>query len=445
MSQAVATTISRSFLFDTMPDLFRRASQRGFWPMADQAVVSIGNFLTAVLVARGLDKPEYGTFGVVLEFMFFMNNLQSGLITFPLTVRGAVESNAGLKRLVAASTLLTLLLGLPVIVLTLIVGGAIGKLALGASAVIALVVWQLQETTRRGLWAHFRHKESIAGDAISYIGQAIGIWILARTGHLSLVTIFGVMTLTSLLAVVVQAMQIGIHAIRMSDLPQIIREFWKTGRWVALTNASVIAGSICGSWALWLAHGRTQVADFFAIANLMKLANPVLTSIGGLITPAAAKRFAQAGIYAARKTAAKYAMLGAALLGPYLLFILLFPGFVMRLMYGADKFAGQENSLRGCAIGYILIFSVGVMVAFLNGVHKARYSFYGQLVASILQFVILLPMNLAFGVKGYVWGGVIQAFVQTLLMVWLIQKAMKDPPTIDPPTPPGGFEPVMSK
>ena len=163
MTQAASALPSRgSFLFGKAQDLLLRASQRGFWPMADQAVVSVGNFLTSVLVARGLERPEFGTFGVVLEFMFFMNNLQSGLITFPLTVRGAVEDDAGLKRLVTASTLFTLILGLPVIVLTLIIGGAIGKLALGASAVVALVVWQLQETTRRGLWAHFRHRDSIA-------------------------------------------------------------------------------------------------------------------------------------------------------------------------------------------------------------------------------------------------------------------------------------------
>jgi O-antigen/teichoic acid export membrane protein len=343
---------------------------------------------------------------------------------------------------VTASTLFTLLLGLPVILLTLIIGGAIGKFALGASAVVALIVWQLQETTRRGLWAHFRHKDSIAGDAISYLGQAVGIWILARTGHLSLVTIFGVMTLTSLLAAIVQAMQIGVHWIGLRDLPQIMREFWKTGRWVALTNASVIVGSFCGSWALWLSHGREQVADFFAIANLMKLANPVLTSIGGLITPASAKRYSEAGIYAARKTAAKYALLGAALLAPYFLFILLFPGFVMGLMYGAGKFAGQENSLRGCAIGYIMIFVIGAMTAFLNGVHKARFSFYGQLAAAILQFIILLPLNLAFGVPGYVWGGVLQAFLQMLLIVYLIERAMKEPATLEPT--PRGFEPVTS-
>jgi O-antigen/teichoic acid export membrane protein len=445
MSQAATAPLSRSLLFDTMPDLVRRATRRGFWPMVDQAVVSIGNFLTVIFVARGLaDKTDYGAFGVILEFMFFMNNLQSGLITFPLTVKGAVEDEQGLRRLTMASSLLTLALGLPVIIITLVIGGAIGKFALGTSAAIALVIWQLKETSRRGLWAHFRHKESILGDAISYLGQALGIWMLMRTGNLTLVTVFGVMTLTNMLASIVQTAQLGFATVPLRELPQIMREFWKTGRWVALTTLSSIAGSVCGSWALWLIHGGSQVADFFAIGNLLKLCNPILSSIGGLITPAAAQRLAQAGIHAAKRTSIKYALLGAAMLGPYLLFILIFPSYVMKLTYGSDThFLGQENALRGCAIGYMFIFTIGAMTAFLNGVHKGRYSFYGQLSTSILQFVTVLPLNILFGLNGYVWGGVLLASIQFIILGWYMHKAMKEPAeaeTIEP----SGFEPITS-
>ncbi|MBC8107496.1 MAG: hypothetical protein H7Z14_12965 [Anaerolineae bacterium] len=416
-----------------MPDLVRRATRRGFWPMVDQAVVSIGNFLTVIVVARGLqDKNDYGMFGVILEFMFFLNNFQSGLITYPLTVKGAVVDEQGLKRLTMASTMLTILLGLPLIIITLIVGGAIGKLALGSTAATAVVIWQIKETSRRGLWAHFRHKDSILGDAISYLGQALGVWILWRLGNLTLVNVFGVMAMTHMLAAIVQAIQIGVAPVAMRDLPQIMRDFWKTGRWVALTTLSSIAGSVCGSWALWLFHSGSQVADFFAIGNLLKLCNPVLSSIGGLITPAAAARYAQAGMREAKRTAFRYAMLGLAMLAPYLLFIVIVPAVAMKVTYGSNThFLGQENALRGCAIGYFFIFAIGAMTAFLNGVHKARYAFFGQLSASILQFVTVLPLNIMFGLNGYVWGGVMLASIQLLILGWFMHKAMNEPAEVE--------------
>jgi O-antigen/teichoic acid export membrane protein len=212
---------------------------------------------------------------------------------------------------------------------------------------------------------------------------------------------------------------------------------------VALTTLTSIAGSICGSWALWLFHSGAQVADFFAIGNLLKLCNPILSSIGGLITPAAAQRLSQAGVHAAKKTAARYTLLGFGMLGPYLLFILLLPSFAMSLAYGSDThFLGRENALRGCAIGYLLIYSVGAITAFLNGVHKARYAFFGQTAASILQFATVLPLNIIFGLNGYVWGGVLLAFLQVLILVWLTRKAMQEPIEAQPE--PRGFEPIVA-
>src|SRR3954463_15148127 len=126
MSELISPIPRSSLLFGRMSDLFVRATRRGFWPMLDQGIVSIGNFLTAIMVARGVSKNEYGTFGVVLEFMFFLNTLQAGLIIYPLTVKGAVIDKLGLRRLVSASALLTLMFAIPIIITTLIVGGAIG-------------------------------------------------------------------------------------------------------------------------------------------------------------------------------------------------------------------------------------------------------------------------------------------------------------------------------
>jgi O-antigen/teichoic acid export membrane protein len=256
--------------------------------------------------------------------------------------------------------------------------------------------------------------------------------------------VFGVMTLAHMVAAIAQAIQIGVRPVRLRELPQIMRDFWQTGRWVALTTLTSIAGSFCGSWALWLIHGGAQVADFFAIGNLLKLCNPILSSIGGLITPAAAQRLAQADIHAAKKTATKYALLGLSMLAPYLLFILVMPSLTMRWTYGANThFLGQENALRGCAVGYFLIFACGAITAFLNGVHKAKYAFWGQTAASILQFVTVLPLNIFFGLNGYVWGGVLLAGIQTIMLLWLTHKAMLDPVAPSEPEP-RGFEPVVS-
>src|SRR5688500_4624794 len=79
---------------DRASDLIVRAGRKSFWPLADQGVVSAGNFLTLVIVARALPaRSEYGVFGLALECIFYFNTLQSALVGYPLTVRGATTDD----------------------------------------------------------------------------------------------------------------------------------------------------------------------------------------------------------------------------------------------------------------------------------------------------------------------------------------------------------------
>ena len=98
----------------------------------------------------------------------------------------------------------------------------------------------------------------------------------------------------------------------------------------------------------------------------------------------------------------------------------------LKLAYGGQShYLGQELALRGCVIGYFILYLSGNLTAFLNGIEKTRYSFYGQIATAIAQFAILLPANILFGLQGYVWGGVIMASVQLVVFILLVRKAIK--------------------
>src|SRR4051812_38165484 len=108
MSQLAAAAPRRTFLLDRLSDLLVRAGRKTFWPLVDQALVSAGNFFTLIVVARALPaKSEYGTFGLLLEAIFYFNTLQSALITYPLTIRGAVVGQRRLRRLATAALIMT--------------------------------------------------------------------------------------------------------------------------------------------------------------------------------------------------------------------------------------------------------------------------------------------------------------------------------------------------
>ena len=58
-------------------------TRRGAWALADQGVVSIGNFVTTVLMIRSLHQAQFGMFNVAFEAMLWLNSLQASLVVYP--------------------------------------------------------------------------------------------------------------------------------------------------------------------------------------------------------------------------------------------------------------------------------------------------------------------------------------------------------------------------
>lgn len=413
----------RHSLPSRLTSLFAKAGRRGFWPAADQGVVSLGNFLTVLLLGRGLVKADYGTFTVVMEAMFFLLSLHSGVVSYPLTVLGAVADDRKLRHLATASLLFTVLLAVPVTLVSLVVARFYHLLALGLIAVVALTVWQMQEAIRRGLMSHFRHNQAIWGDAVSYLGQAASLLVLYRLGQLTLTRAFASLVLAQALGLVIQVMQVGLSTVRRDELLEVARRFWRTGRWVLLTNLSGVSLMVCGNWALGWSHGPKEIANFAAIAVLLKVANPIMQTVSGLIVPASAKSLAEGGMAAARRMAFKMSAVGALALAPIFLVLLVFPQWCLWTAFHG-KFSGPQFdfALRLIVLNNAVIFLTLVTSSFFNGVHHARLAFYGQLAGSIAMFAVLLPMNIAYGWMGYVVGGLLQGAVQLAVLLLLLRK-----------------------
>ena len=217
-------------------------------------------------------------------------------------MRAAQLDRAGISRLASICMLLTLV-AIP------FTGGAVGITAgllshysmVGLWAAIALMAWQLQETTRRGLMAELRFRDAIWGDAVSYMGQAAGVLLLAYYDKLSLQTTYQVMALTSALATAVQATQLKLGPAPIADIVAFARQGWVLGRWVLVANLStlVTGTTFTANFMYWA--GKEIVGIAYAINNLFRLVNPLMFSITSLIMPHSARALReQGGIRAAR-------------------------------------------------------------------------------------------------------------------------------------------------
>jgi O-antigen/teichoic acid export membrane protein len=409
-------------------DLFVRAGRKSFWPLADQGAVSAGNFLTLVIVARALPaRSEYGVFGLLLDCIYYVNTLQSSLVGYPLTLRGATAGDDDARRLATASLVMTFAMAVPLALAGWGAAALGGEARLGLAAAFALVAWQAQDVARRALVARFRYGAAMIGDALRYLGTAACAFAMWRAQRLTLHNVFIVIGVFSLVALLVQILQVGPRAVGGRDVMRVAREFWTLGRWMLWTSAMTILISVCGVWALSLFHGNDLVGQFYAIANFTKPVNPILVTFCGLVVQHAARAYESGGAEAARRIAAKFALLTGALTIPYVLLLVALPEQAMRLFYGSDTHFARDVqgilALRLFALGFILLIVMSLIGSLLNGIGRARDSFYAQVVNSVATVGLALPLTIVYGLLGMILGGILAGVVQLAAMVRYLRRA----------------------
>ena len=411
---------------------------RGAWALADQGVVSLGNFLTAVVLARTLPLGDTGIFALVFGMLLFLNSLHQALVTYPLSVRGAASDGDRLRDLAGSSLLCTLLLALPLSLGVIIIVGLSSRASLIPWAIAAMLLWQFQETLRRGIMAHLRHREALVGDALRYLGQASVLWLLASRGLLTLERTFVVIAATSLLAIVVQAMQLRPVLLVRRQVLALFREHWTLGRWVLLTGLVTIVTVQAMPWVLAYFHGNAEVARFWVLGQIMGVTNPVIISMAGLIVPAASAALAGSGDLrgAAKKVGLGFGLQGAVLLVPFFLFVFVMPQLALRV-FARDNGAYLDltTHLRLFVIAYFLTFPGHVMLALLNGLSRPRLAFVAQCAFSATTLLVSLPLAAAFGLTGAVWGGLVPAAAYATATFYMLRRASAEPER-------RGFEPL---
>ncbi len=391
----------------------------GAWAIVDQGIVSAGNFLTNVLLARWLVAVEYGTFVLIFGAMIFFNALHSSLVAYPLSVNPAVATPSGLRRLAGTCIYLTVLLWVPLAAMIAAACAALDRVTLIPWVVVALLLWEVQETLRRILMARLRHRDAVFGDILSYLGQALGIWALASTGNLTLKTTFCLIAVTSASAALLQLCQIGPAKVSVAQLLACGRKFWGLGRWALLAGASSAFTTQVFPWILAL-RGVREAALFQALMNLVAFARPVAAGIGNLVVPAVA----QSEPRYARRITSMYMGQGLVILLPYLLGLFLFPQKALFLAYGSSSnYLGQVWPLRLLVAAIVIGYCAQVLGSYRYGMRDGVGILASQLISSLSVVLLGLPLAYLRGASGAAWGVII---ANAVLAVTLLQRNGKE-------------------
>jgi O-antigen/teichoic acid export membrane protein len=424
------------------------SGSRAFWMLGDQGVTSLGNMFTMWIVGRHVPQEwQYGAYNILLETMLFLNSLQAALVNYPLTIQGASGPRGKLRRSATAALVFTLSL-LPVLGLVMGIGAAragwhggqglsghSSLLFLALAAAGAMVMWQGQEALRRALISEFRIAACIPGDAVSYLGQAITVFILYKLNLLNLITVFLAVGATSLAAMIIQALQIGLAPICFEDIRALGADWWKLGKWAMLTNLSTFITGISFLWVLEFLH--TADLDSLAAINLpIKITNPVITSIGGLIIPAVANAASKHNWEQTRRSAVRYAGLGAMIIFPIFAFVAIEPRLCLHFLYDRFNTPSTAHLLRLWVINCTVQYIATILSSWLAGLKEPRYQFFAQMVHVVSVIVLSLPATAIWGIRGLILGGLCTTIIDTLALLYFLRLADRHLSTTPPPSAP---------
>lgn len=404
------------------------AVRRGGWPMVDQAVVSIGSFGRNILLAYFLTQDVFGAYGVlILPALLLLASFHGALIVYPVQVRsGALEPDQR-RRFASASLCLTILLGAPLSLLmaaasawaAMRAGGSIPMTALCGG--MALMAFLIQELFRRTLTARLKFAAAIPGDAVAYLLPLAVLPYLAHSGRLggdmALPWAMTAIAVGYLLGGLIQAVQVQLGRFNREDLIRSTSEFWRMGKWMLAANLTTVVTDLSYNYLVGLRHSLTSGAHYRVISDFMRMANPILFSVTGLIVPTVAHVHAAQGFSAARRVGIRYAAVGAGILSAYFLIPIAVPGLLLELIY-PPEYASAAAGVRLFGVVGLLGLSTTILLAVLNGLGHSRSQFVTQVASMLASLLIGLPATFIFGLWGALWGTFFATLAYVTTAIW---------------------------
>ena len=262
--------------------------ERASWTLVDQCVVSGGNFLLMVLLARSLSEEDYGEFALFLGVIFLLRTIDYSFISYPLSVRLCVANDDERARLLGNTVVLAVALSLVLVMLMALGTTLLERDNILLPACLCYLCWQAQETSRRFLLADFRYREAVHGDGVAYVGQVLLIAVLLWIDTITLSSSLYVMSATFAAGALVHASKVRFARPDFAEMRGLALEYFSVGKWSVLNYQLVLVRVQLFSWLLAAIAGIAATASFQAGLNIANMMNPIIFGIGNAIPQIAA-------------------------------------------------------------------------------------------------------------------------------------------------------------
>jgi O-antigen/teichoic acid export membrane protein len=404
--------------------LMRRHGQAN-WTVFDQAVVSGGNFVTGVLLARALGLEAFGQFTLLWMVVLFVQSIQHAGIIAPMMTLAHSEKQADrpayygavfTHQLIYSAT--TGLLVVPALTLAaMLFGLQPPALEIQLALIAALTASQVQDFLRRYHFTRDAPVISLIGDMLRFPGQIllIGGLLVFAPDRIDVAAALWALTGAALLSAILLAIPIGRLDWSGRALGRVTKSHWRFGRW--LSGAAVM------SWlsgnvfiiAAGLMIGEAAAGGMRVGQQLIGVLHILFHAMENYIPGRAARVHGEAGAAGLRQFLTRTFWLGSAATAAVGLAIAAAPAFWFDLLFGAEyEPYGWVAYWLGPA--YLAIYAGMVAHFGLRTLHRTSPVFLAYAASALISLAAVYPLLNTFGLAGALAGFLIAPLIKFAFM-----------------------------
>ncbi|HEY3626036.1 MAG TPA: hypothetical protein VGL00_07125 [Terracidiphilus sp.] len=406
-----------------VPSLFQFGRSRRSLTLLDQALVSGSNFITGIILVRGLGLVEFGRFTVAYAILLLANSVQLSFISSPMITLGSlcatpeerrhfVRGIFGVQMIFCAFASVLAIAGTAVYVSLRPHAGAIDFLWPFASAVVAFL---MQDWLRRYYFTVSKAAASFWNDVISYLGQVVVLCLLWWTHRLTLNTALWSIAVTS-----TAAFALGAIFERLGCTRQETRESWRQAhvlsidlgianqlQWLVYQGAMLIGAGMVGAQA---------AGGVRATQNIIGPVNVAYQAMENIVPVRAAEEMKRGGRQRVSAFLFRFGLVGFVALLVFFSAAALFSSQFLSFFYGRQLHA-YAGVLDLQMLYFLLTWPIRQVAFLFRTIKKTRPILIGSVVAAIVSLAAVYPAVRGFGAAGIMLAAVAAQIANLLYMV----------------------------
>ena len=378
----------------------------------DQLLVSASNFVTGIILVRGLGLVDFGKFTVAYVLLLLANSIQLSFISSPMITLGSLcpsaDDRTRFVRGVFGVQLIFCAIAAFVTVATVVVYLTVDRTGIPRGFVLpfaaSVVLFLMQDWLRRYYFTVGKASASVWNDAVSYGGQVIvlcGLWAAHR---LTINTAFWAIAVTSGLAFAA-----GAALERLKTDGAQTRDAWRRTRslsidlgvanqlqWLVYQGAMLIGASVAGPRA---------AGGVRATQNVIGPVNVAFQAMENIVPIRAAEEMRRGGIHKAAGFLFRFGAAG------FIALLLIFSAASLVSGRFLDFFYGHELRLYAAVLNlqmlyFLLAWPIRQLTFLFRTIESTRPILFASIAAAVMSLSLVYPLVRAYSALGIVMAAV---------------------------------------